>query len=53
MAEENENKPSTKIPSELILSDRWDKCLERFLVKTSVGLVVGIMAGTVIARKWF
>ncbi|CAG8632307.1 708_t:CDS:2 [Ambispora leptoticha] len=39
------------IPSEEILNEKWDKCISNFLVKTGIGLSVGIIASALIFRK--
>ncbi|CAG8565330.1 9508_t:CDS:2 [Ambispora gerdemannii] len=39
------------IPSEEILNEKWDKCISNLLVKTGIGLSVGIIASALIFRK--
>ncbi|CAH1759947.1 20085_t:CDS:10 [Entrophospora sp. SA101] len=40
-----------KIPSENTLDEKWDHCLSNLLVKTGIGLGVGIVASALIFRK--
>lgn len=49
MAEDAGNTKRT-IPSELLLSDKWDKLFERVVVNAGYGLVVGAAASLVLFR---
>ncbi|EWM24469.1 Protein of unknown function DUF543 [Nannochloropsis gaditana] len=40
-----------KVPSELYISEKWDKCLERTVVNVASGAVLGLLSGFVLARK--
>ncbi|KAF0699361.1 Aste57867_10077 [Aphanomyces stellatus] len=42
--------PSTT-PSEYRISEKWDKCVESFVVNFSAGLVVGGISSLVLARS--
>jgi len=44
MVEEN-------LPSEQIINEKWDRCVSNFLIKTGVGLSVGIVASALIFKK--
>jgi hypothetical protein len=48
MADKGENK---KVPSEFVISDKWDKATEDILIKTSTGILVGSLAAVVLFRK--
>lgn len=39
------------LPSELVVSDTWDRCLERTIVNVGTGLVVGGLLSFVLARE--
>ncbi|EKU22093.1 hypothetical protein NGA_0198301 [Nannochloropsis gaditana CCMP526] len=39
-----------KVPSELYISEKWDKCLERTVVNVASGAVLGLLSGFVLAR---
>lgn len=41
----------SKVPAELVISDKWDKCLERTIINVGTGLVVGGLLSFVFARK--
>ncbi|KAJ8609180.1 hypothetical protein CTAYLR_008404 [Chrysophaeum taylorii] len=41
---------STKMPSELIMSAKWDKLIERVLLNAGYGLFVGMAASFVLTR---
>jgi len=47
MAEE-----ATKVPSELVMSAKWDKLLERVLINAGVGLTIGLCASFVFTRGY-
>ncbi|OQS06619.1 hypothetical protein THRCLA_20334 [Thraustotheca clavata] len=40
----------TSIPSEYRISEKWDKCIESFVVNFSAGLVAGGLTSLVLAR---
>ncbi|KAI8993355.1 hypothetical protein BDB01DRAFT_776040 [Pilobolus umbonatus] len=40
-----------KIPSEDILAQKWDRTLSNFVVKTGLGLSVGIVASALLFKK--
>ncbi|KDO34283.1 hypothetical protein SPRG_19101 [Saprolegnia parasitica CBS 223.65] len=42
--------PKTEIPSEYRISEKWDKCIESFMVNFSAGLVAGGLTSLVLAR---
>ena len=48
MSDKNEE---VKIPSELRLTYKWDGCVERALVNTTIGTVAGGLASVVLFRK--
>ncbi|GAB5037492.1 Hypothetical protein NocV09_08300020 [Nannochloropsis oceanica] len=39
-----------KVPSELYISEKWDRCLERSVVNIASGAVLGLFSGFVLAR---
>jgi hypothetical protein len=41
-----------KLPAELQISEKWDKCLERTLFNVGTGLVVGGLLSFVVAREF-
>ncbi|OQR85460.1 hypothetical protein ACHHYP_11790 [Achlya hypogyna] len=43
-------KPDASIPSEYRISEKWDKCIESFVVNFSAGLVAGGLTSLVLAR---
>jgi hypothetical protein len=43
---------SQKIPSEQQLKEKWDRCIEGAIVKTSVGTVLGGLASLILFRTW-
>jgi len=51
MAEESQA-TTIKVPSELQISDKWDKCLERTIINVGTGLVVGGLLSFVLASKY-
>ncbi|KAI8970158.1 hypothetical protein BDF20DRAFT_916008 [Mycotypha africana] len=40
-----------RVPSEEILSQKWDRAISNFVVKTGLGLSVGIVASALIFKK--
>ena len=40
----------TKIPSELVISQKWDKLLERVAINAGTGFVIGLCASFVFSR---
>lgn len=47
----SDNNEEVKIPSELRLTYKWDGCVERALVNTTIGTVAGGLASVVLFRK--
>lgn len=41
---------STEVPSELMMSAKWDKLLERVVLNAGYGFVVGLAASFVLTR---
>ncbi|CAG8452479.1 7071_t:CDS:2 [Paraglomus brasilianum] len=41
----------TKPPSEEILNEKWDLCISNFLVKSGIGLSVGIVASALLFKR--
>ncbi|KAI9283409.1 hypothetical protein BY458DRAFT_496466 [Sporodiniella umbellata] len=41
----------TKIPSEEILTQKWDRTVSNFFVKTGLGLSAGIVASAILFKK--
>jgi hypothetical protein len=46
-----DEKPLPVIPSELRLNYKWDKAIENFLVKVSIGVITTGLASIVLFRK--
>ncbi|KAG0256421.1 hypothetical protein DFQ27_005750 [Actinomortierella ambigua] len=42
---------NTKIPSEDILSTKWDECISNVIVKSGIGLSVGIISSALLFKK--
>jgi len=42
----------TKIPSELVISQKWDKLLERVAINAGTGFVIGLCASFVFTRGY-
>ncbi|KAF9169102.1 hypothetical protein BGZ80_011191 [Entomortierella chlamydospora] len=42
---------SNKIPSEEILTRKWDECISNVIVKSGIGLSVGIVASALVFKK--
>lgn len=40
----------TKVPSEMIMSAKWDKLLERVVINAGTGCVIGVCASFVLTR---
>jgi inner membrane organizing system protein 1 len=49
MSDKSNNK-NASIPSEFKISEKWDKCLENFVLHFSAGLVAGGISSLVLAR---
>ena len=49
MAEASASKKS--MPSEMVIPEKWDACLERTLINFGIGLVVGGASAIVLSRK--
>jgi inner membrane organizing system protein 1 len=41
----------TQPPSEEILNEKWDLCLSNLLVKTGIGLSIGIVASVLLFKR--
>ncbi|KAG9307251.1 hypothetical protein G9A89_017079 [Geosiphon pyriformis] len=41
----------SQVPSEDILNEKWDKCISNLLIKTGIGLSVGVVASALIFKK--
>ncbi|CAM9518318.1 unnamed protein product [Choristocarpus tenellus] len=41
-----------KVPSEMIISEKWDACLERSLINIGIGLVAGGLTGVVLTSEY-
>ncbi|KAG0307395.1 hypothetical protein BGZ98_000360 [Dissophora globulifera] len=45
------NNKEASFPSEEILSRKWDECISNVIVKSGIGLSVGIVASALIFKK--
>ncbi|KAF9924644.1 hypothetical protein FBU30_005413 [Linnemannia zychae] len=45
------NTKGAPIPSEDILTRKWDECLSNVIVKSGIGLSVGIVASALVFKK--
>ncbi|KAG5177660.1 hypothetical protein JKP88DRAFT_226371 [Tribonema minus] len=43
--------PPKKVPSEMLISEQWDECLERTLINFGTGLLVGGLSAVVLTRS--
>ncbi|KAG0367878.1 hypothetical protein BC939DRAFT_392830 [Gamsiella multidivaricata] len=47
----NANNKDNTFPSEEILSRKWDECISNVIVKSGIGLSVGIVASALLFKK--
>lgn len=43
--------PKKKVPSEMLISEQWDACLERLVLRAGTGLIVGGLSAIVLSRE--
>ncbi|KAG0242043.1 hypothetical protein B0O80DRAFT_388611 [Mortierella sp. GBAus27b] len=51
MSSSTSNNKNAAIPSEEILSRKWDECISNVIVKSGIGLSVGIVASALLFKK--
>ncbi|KAF8937238.1 hypothetical protein EDD21DRAFT_368965 [Dissophora ornata] len=47
----NSNNKEASFPSEEILSRKWDECISNVIVKSGIGLSVGVIASALVFKK--
>ncbi|ORY97087.1 hypothetical protein BCR41DRAFT_343131 [Lobosporangium transversale] len=50
-ASKSNNTNNQSFPSEEILSRKWDECISNVIVKSGIGLSVGIVASALVFKK--
>lgn len=40
-----------QVPSEMVINEKWDACLERTVINFGIGVVVGGLGSLVVTRK--
>ncbi|EGF82887.1 hypothetical protein BATDEDRAFT_86381 [Batrachochytrium dendrobatidis JAM81] len=48
---ESQTAESKTIPSEELLARKWDKCLSNFVIKSGLGLTVGVSLSFLLFRR--